>query len=200
MKTPAQSEFARSSRRKFLKNFAFLTLASGSLGSLLASTAKAAGWDKNFQLAVDFEINRPGGARYHRPFVALWIEDSDGLAVRTLVLWVQKTGKGPRWIPDLKRWYRREKERRVLDGGDLAKTISSATRNSGKYRVVWDGKDDSGKLVAQGNYTVCLEAAREHGTYQLIKSDIVIGPRPFSKSLAGNIEIKSARLNYSKRG
>ncbi len=199
MKTPVQSEYARTSRRTFLKNFAFMALASGSLGSLLSSQAHAAGWDKNFQLAVDFEINRPGGARYHRPFVAVWIEDSDGLAVRTLALWVQKTGKGPRWIPDLKRWYRREKERRVLDGGDLAKTISVATRNSGKYRLVWDGKDDSGKHVPQGSYTFCLEAAREHGTYQLIKTDITIGSKPFRKSLDGNIEIKSAKLNYAKR-
>lgn len=46
---------------------------------------------------------------------------------------------------------------------------------------------------------VCIEAAREHGTYQITKMPITIGTTPFSKTLEGNIEIKSAKVEYGKK-
>jgi Predicted periplasmic protein (DUF2271) len=37
------------------------------------------------------------------------------------------------------------------------------------HRVLeWDGKDNDGKLVKNGKYTVFFEVVREHGTYQLM--------------------------------
>jgi hypothetical protein len=44
--------------------------------------------------------------------------------------------------------------------------VATATRPAGKYTLKWDGKDNAGKPVKPGKYTVILEAAREHGTYQ----------------------------------
>jgi hypothetical protein len=186
-------------RRHLLGRLATLALSAGSLATLGSKANAAPKWDNRFELAVDFEINQPGGGRYHRPYVAVWIEDKDTVAVKTLSLWFQQTGKGTKWLPDLKRWFRDEKERRVLDGGDLAKTISTATRAPGKYRLVWNGRDDQGKVVEQGNYILCIEAAREHGTYQVIKTDISIGTKPFRKTLQGNIEIKEASVAYRRK-
>lgn len=185
-------------RRRLIGNLSLFALSATALGSF-AEKSSAAAWDKHFVLDVNFAINDPGEGRYHRPFVAVWIEDADTAAVRTLSVWLQKTAKGPRYWKELKRWYRDEKERRVMKGGDLIKSVSGATRPPGQYSVTWDGRDDEGKPVAQGKYVLCIEAAREHGTYQIIKTDLNIGSKPFSKTLEGNIEIKGATVAYRRK-
>ncbi|RYG62124.1 DUF2271 domain-containing protein [bacterium] len=185
------------SRRTLLGRMAALAV---SVTALPAMSALAQGsWNRQFELVVDFEINQADGARYRRPYVAVWIEDEAGNAVRTLSLWVQTRKPGPRWIPDLKRWYRKERSRKGRDGGDLIETISVATRKPGQYSLTWNGRNDDGKLVPQGNYSVCIEAAREHGTYQLMRESVSIGSSPFRKSLGSNVEIKGADVSYRKK-
>lgn len=151
------------------------------------------------ELRVDFEIRRAEGGRYQRPYVAAWIEDKDGFPVRTLLLWILKSEKGQRWVPDLRRWHRGDQVRRLAEDKDLTTTISGATRNPGKYSVVWDGRDDHGEVLLPGNYTFYLEAAREHGTYQLMKHPLVLGGDAFKVELKGNEEIQGASLEYRRR-
>src|SRR5436305_14908419 len=50
-------------------------------GKLGEETARAPKWDDSYELAVDFEIAQPNAGRYHRPYVAVWVEDSSGKAV-----------------------------------------------------------------------------------------------------------------------
>jgi thiamine biosynthesis lipoprotein ApbE len=160
-------------------------------------------WSAEFELVVNFEINRPEAesGRYRRPYVALWIEDKDGASVRTLSLWVSMGGAGPfQWLPDLKRWYKSDQERKRRDKIDVFFTISRPTRPPGQYRVIWDGKDDNGKPLPAGQYTVYLEAAREHGTYQSIHKAVTISDRPFTEELKGNVEIRSASIAYRRKG
>ncbi len=159
-------------------------------------------WGDAYELRVSFEVNGPQGnaGRYRRPYVAVWIEDKDGLTARTLALWLMTRQPGPRWHADLKRWYRDDQVRRLADDTDLIDTISRATRPPGKYSLTWDGKDDHGKALGPGTYTVCIEAAREHGTYQIIRKDITIADQPFAEELKGNVEIKSAALEYRRKG
>jgi thiamine biosynthesis lipoprotein ApbE len=169
-----------------------------------AGTAKpgsSTSWSADHELLVNFEINQPsGGRRYRRPYIAIWVEDPDGKMVRTLSLWVSMGGAGPfQWLPDLKRWYKADQARKLVDKKDLFFTISRPTRAPGKYKVSWDGKDDHGNPRAAGDYTVFIEAAREHGTYQMIRQKITIGDKPFSEDLKGNVEIKSARIGYQKK-
>ena len=46
--------------------------------------------------------------------MAVWVEDADGHPVRTLSLWVSSGGAGPfQWLPDLKRWYQADQERKL---------------------------------------------------------------------------------------
>ena len=40
--------------------------------------------------------------------------------------------------------------------------MTSPTRNPGRYTVVWDGRDDLGEFVSQGEYFVCLETIRRN--------------------------------------
>lgn len=152
-----------------------------------------------YELLVNFEINNPGGVRYRRPYVALWIEDKKGFPVRTISLWAQTTPPGPRWIPDMRRWFRSDRIRQFTDKKDLVATVSSPTRQPGKYSLLWDGTNDQNNPVKPGEYTVYLEAVREHGTYQILKRVITVADRPFKAELGGNEEIKSATLEYRRR-
>jgi len=149
------------------------------------------------ELLVKFELARPPGQGYRRPYVAIWLEDKDEFPVRTAVLWMQTRQPGPRWHRDLIRWYRNDRARKLADGKDLIGTISSATRGPGEYKAVFDGKDDAGKPLPAGKYTLYIEAAREHGTYQLIRHDVQLGRDPIGETkLKNNAEIKSASVEY----
>lgn len=147
-----------------------------------------------FELAVQFTLSRLSDARYRRPYVAVWIEDKDKFPIRTLALWLEKS----RWLPDLKSWYRADRLRALAEGSEVTASVSSATRPPGKYSLKWDLKDAAAKAVKPGRYTVCIEAAREHGTYQIIRQDLDISGANQQMTLQGNLEIESASLDYRK--
>ena len=146
-------------------------------------------------LLITLELARIDDPRYRRPYIAVWVEDADHFPVRTIALWFQK----PRWLPDLKSWYHSDQVRNLAEGTDLSTTVSSATRSPGKYTLRWDGKDNAGKPVKPGKYTILIEAAREHGTYGLMKQEINWdGKKAEQFTLPGNTEIASASLDYGK--
>jgi thiamine biosynthesis lipoprotein len=171
-------------------------------GRSAASEAAATPWNGEFELVVNFEISQPEAptGRYRRPFVAVWVEDPNGAQVRTLTLWVSMGGSGPfQWLPDLKRWYPSEEDRKRLENKDIFFTVARPTRQPGKYSVIWDGKDNHGKALDAGEYTIHVEAAREHGTYQGIRKRVAIADKPFHEDLKGNVEIKSASIEYRRK-
>jgi thiamine biosynthesis lipoprotein ApbE len=160
-------------------------------------------WGDTFEMVVNFEINNPDteGGRYRRPYVAIWVEDAKGFPVRNVALWVSLGGQGPwEWLKDLKRWHLSDKVRRRVDKRDMVFTMSRPTRPPGKYSVVWDGKDDHGKPLERGDYVLYIDIAREHGTYQSMRAPITIGDTPFTTALEGNLEMKSASLDYHRKG
>ena len=156
-------------------------------------------WDDRFELAVDFDIASQEGFRYHRPYVAVWVEDPSGTRVRTLSLWVNTNGRGPRYIRELRRWFSGERAQEDAGGPDLVASMSGATRPPGQYGVVWNGRDDRGNPVEQGPYRVVIEAAREHGSYQLMQQDLTLGAKPVAADLPGNEEIGRAHVEYRRR-
>lgn len=152
------------------------------------------------ELEVKFELDRPKGGQYRRPYVAVWIEDKDEFPVRTALLFMTTKSPGPRWHRDLLRWYRNDAERKLADGTDLIGTIAGATRNPGEYKALFDGLDDAGKPLKPGKYTLFIEVAREHGTYQLIRHPLTLGQDPIAETkLKTNVEVKSASFEYRAR-
>ena len=79
--------------------------------------------------------------------------------------------------------------------------IAQPTRPPGQYSVLWDGKDDHGKPLKPGTYTVLIEAVREQGGYGLIRKQIKLAGdgTGFVEELKGNDEIKSATLEYRRK-
>ncbi|GAB5405569.1 MAG: hypothetical protein Aurels2KO_38000 [Aureliella sp.] len=148
-------------------------------------------------LIVDFTLDRPKGSRYRRPYVAVWLEDKDGFPVKTAVLWMQTEQPGPRWHRDLTRWYRNNRMRKAVEKTKLIGTISGATRGAGEYRAVFDGTDNAGKKLPSGTYTLCLEAAREHGTYQLMREKVALSDTAIKRTeLKGNVEMGKVAYQY----
>lgn len=150
-------------------------------------------WNENYEVLINLELAKFEG-RSHRPFVAIWVENDKQETQRTLALWFNK----PRWLPDLKEWFRKNNARyRETPGADIT-TISSATRPAGNYVIKWDGKNDAGQFVSQGTYTIIIEVAREHGTYQIIKQTVECKKKEAKFALEANTEVASASVEYKK--
>lgn len=126
----------------------------------------------------------------HNPYVAVWIEDETGDLVTTLGLWLLQTQKGLRWVNELRRWD-------SVDGTtQTIETISSATRTPGDYRLLWDMSYLDGSPVEGGDYYVCIEAAREHGPYSLIRERLSLGADAFEMALDDQGELADATVSY----
>jgi thiamine biosynthesis lipoprotein len=147
------------------------------------------------ELLVKVELPRVDNPRYHRPYVAVWIEDKDKYPVRTVALWF----KNPRWLNELKGWYGEDRVRNLAEGTDISATVSSATRAPGTYTLKWDGKDNNGKLVKAGKYTVVIEAAREHGGHTLLHQEIDFNGTAAQMTLPASEELGAVQLDYRKQ-
>ena len=155
-----------------------------------------AAWDPAFELTITLELARLNDMRARRPYVAIWIEDKDKFPVRTIGLWFEK----PRWLPELRAWNRDDRVRNMAEGSEIIPSVSSATRPPGKYTLKWDGKDNGGKPVKAGKYTVCIEVTREHGTYQIMRQEMDFAGTPKQVQLPGNEEVAGAALDYTRKG
>ncbi len=142
------------------------------------------------ELVVDFTFSASLSGRVNNPYVAVWVEDADGNLVQTISLWYEQSGKGSKWLNDLRAWY-------SASGGGVDSTMSGATRSAGSYSVVWDGTDLDGNLVAAGEYAIFVEAAREHGPYEITSTAIAVDGNAFAVALADNGELTNltATLN-----
>ena len=158
-----------------------------------AGPAAPAVWDPSIELTVTVDLAQLGG-HARRPYLAIWVEDASKTPVRTIALWYNKD----RYLPEMRAWYRIAQASPIKDTYNFAHSIASATRSPGKYTFNWDGKDDAGKLVAPGKYTVFIEAAREHGSYQLMRQEMDFNSTPAKLDLKGNAEIAGASLDYHK--
>lgn len=112
---------------------------------------------------ISLQLPQIETSQYHRPYVAVWVEDAQQQPVKLIALWVQK----PDWLKDLRRFWRK------IGRSDtaLVDAISSATQKSGSYTLQWDGKDDQGRELTAGTYTLLVEAAREQGGRSLVKHE-----------------------------
>jgi len=140
------------------------------------------------EIVIAFTYAAAGGGRVQNPYVAVWVEDANGELVATVALWFLQSQKGLRWLTDLRRWY-------SVDGSTTAiDTLSSATRTPGDYKVSWDMSDIDGGEAVAGEYYVCIEAAREHGPYSLIRQVVTLGAGMDTVQLADDGELTDASV------
>jgi hypothetical protein len=163
------------------------------------SAALAGGtFDESKELVVTFTFAASDGFRVRNPYVAVWLEDSAGNLVRTIDLSYQ-TGRGEQYLEYLKRWLRSDQARTAAGGPDVAQTISGPTRMPGTYSATWDGRDENGTLMKQGTYTVYVEAAREHGPYEVVSDAVTVGSATFTKKFADSGELSNVSVQLKAR-
>lgn len=120
------------------------------------------------ELNIKVQVPRIEVAEYHRPYVAVWIENPDQSVAAHLAVWYQTDPKkedGTQWLKDLRQWWRR-------GGRELAVPVdgvTGATRPVGEHRVTI--KSDSAALskLAPGKYGLVVEAVREVGGREVVK-------------------------------
>ena len=134
------------------------------------------------ELVVDFTFAAESSDRVRNPYVAVWVEDADGNYVSTIAVWYEQTDKGMRYLSDLRGWI-------SASNGEVPSTSTGATRSPGSYSVVWDGTDIDGNPVTQGDYVLYVEAAREHGPYEITSAPIAISDAGFAVTLDDNGEL-----------
>lgn len=117
------------------------------------------------KLQIELTIPQINTNPYHRPFVAVWLEKENRQYVTTLALWANDM----EWYKDLRQWWRKAgRSNQPFDG------VTGATKKPGKYQINWSGKDAYGKTVNAGHYLLKIEAAREEGGREFIKSKVTI--------------------------
>jgi thiamine biosynthesis lipoprotein len=151
-------------------------------------------WNPGYELAINVEIPQTQGFGARRPYVAVWIDDKDRFAVRTIAVLFEKA----RWLNELRAWYRDDRLRAMSEGTEILNSVTTATRSPGKYTFKWDGKDNSGKLVKQGRYTVLVEASREHGGNSLVRRDIDFNGEPVQAQAPPAGELGTVAMDYRK--
>ena len=145
-------------------------------------------------LQVQLEIPRLRVAEYHKPYVAVWIENEAGKTVATLDAWYQTDAKGEdgrKWLPDLRTWWRRAGRAASMP----ANGISGPTQAPGRYSMQFkEGTRPLSNLTA-GAYTLRVEAAREVGGREMVSIPFQWPPRTaMSGSAAGSKELGAVRL------
>ena len=129
--------------------------------ALLALPASAA------ELSVKIEQPTLSVAEYHRPYLAVWLEKTDGSEVTQLAVWYDQNKKdhaGAKWLKDLRQWWRK-------GGRDLAMPVdgvAGATRAPGVHTLYWNSQKAPLNQLPAGDYQLMVEAAREVGGRELV--------------------------------
>jgi hypothetical protein len=151
------------------------------------------------ELAINFSfVNTAGGGRSHNPYVVVWIEDANEALVRNVSLNYQ-VRRGDRWLTHLQRWTNTYNRNAAALGADRVQEVTGPTRIPGAYSFAWDGRDEAKNLVAHGTYYVCIEAAVEKGSYQLVREAIALTGAPVTKSPADNGDLQRAKFELRAR-
>ncbi|KAB2921831.1 MAG: DUF2271 domain-containing protein [Dechloromonas sp.] len=153
------------SKQKFI-----LTGVTFGAAGMMASPALAQTMD------VTITIPRLTVAEYHKPYVALWIEQA-GKPARTINVWYdtgKKNNAGIKWLRDMRQWWRTVGRTTPTPPNG----VTGATRAPGAAKISFTSGKGGMPVLTAGAYTLVVEAAREGGGREVVKV-------PFTVSAAG---------------
>ena len=145
-------------------------------------------------LDVNVEVPKLNVAEYHRPYVAVWIEDAGQKAAANLSVWYQQgsnsEGHGTKWLPDLRQWWRKSGRNLQVpvDG------VTGPTRPVGKHALSFNGNQPQLRNLPAGQYTLVVEAAREVGGRELLKVPFEWKGKPSNGNAQGKTELGKVTL------
>lgn len=128
------------------------------------------------EVAMSIQIPRLEVSEYHRPYVAVWLEGADGIALGNVAVWYdlrKREGEGgAKWLKDMRQWWRRigRETDLPMDG------VSGATRPVGDHAVSLDPGASPFAGLPAGRYDIVVEAAREVGGREVLRLPIAWPP------------------------
>ena len=171
--------------------FRQLTSSTAVLIAAMAACAAAQAAD----LTVKVQIPRLNVAEYHRPYVAIWIENPDQSVAKHLAVWYQTDKKkedGTQWLKDLRQWWRRggREQTMPIDG------VTGATRPVGEHTLQFKSGDKQIAGLPNGSYNLVVEAVREVGGRELLRVPFEWpGTQPQHASAQGKTELGTITLD-----
>ncbi|MFZ3194059.1 MAG: DUF2271 domain-containing protein [Moraxellaceae bacterium] len=150
--------------------------------------ATASRWPTGFQAVLELEIPKLAATNYRAPYVVVWITDAQKKLVRSLQVW----GNDPKWLDTNYVWWRRYGRKMDLD------STAQPSRKPGQYRVVWDGKNNAGEQMPAGDYTIHVEAAREHGDHSYQSFPLKAEPKPSVQQRPAQQELGNLILRFDR--
>lgn len=168
-----------------------LPLMIAAAGSLAAPAVAA-------DLTVTFELPTIRTAAYHRPYVAVWIEQDDEAttAVRTIALWYEAgetargDGTGEDYLKDLRLWWREGGRSMTLP----ISGITGPTQAPGAKTVRMRGLAG----LPAGRYNVVVEAAREQGGREVVRVPFTWGGAANTARAAGTTELGAVSVAVTR--
>ena len=167
------------------RSISLLTFAGAAIGGGAASAA---------DLNVTVEIPRMTVAEYHKPYVAIWIENADASAAGTLAVWYDadnREDKGAKWLKDMRQWWRKAGREMSFP----ADGVSGATRAPGPQKLVFAGSKGALKALKPGQYNLVVEAAREVGGHEAVRVPFVWGKAGKPASAKGASELGAVTVS-----
>ena len=144
----------------------------------------------NGALSVSVTTSSTGGNYAPRNVVAIWVEDSSGKFVKTLLAYAntRKT--------HLNTW---EATTKVAGSVfNVTDAISGATQSSHTTRTCqWNGTDFSGKLMADGDFKVRMELTDKNATGNIASFTFTKGPNAQKLTPANVPSFSSISLNWT---
>jgi hypothetical protein len=139
-------------------------------------------------VTLSVEIPQLQVAEYHKPYLAIWIEQPADRTVTNIAVWYEVNNakqEGEKWLKDLRQWWRRS-------GRDLAMPvdgITGATRAPGVHPLPL-GRHTAFAAMEAGEYRLVIEAAREVGGREVVQIPFVWPPSAAEKhEAAGKAEL-----------
>ena len=146
------------------------------------------------ELTVNYFIPNLRARDYERPYLAIWVSDADNRPIKNLLL----LGTDSQWARTNAVWWRRVGRRKELP----ATNVTRPTREPGNYQLSWNGQDDNGNNMLEGDYQLMIEASREHGNhdYMSIPFKLEEGARNFEQVGQGELGDVSMTINLTPPG
>ena len=163
----------------------------------LAALPLLSGWAVGADLAVKFDLPVLNVAEYHKPYVAIWIEQGDATVASSLAVLYdvrKKDNAGLKWVKDLRQWWRKAGRDVALPADGL----SGATRGSGEQTLQFGPARTQFDRLPAGDYKLVIEATREAGGRELVRIPFSLPVKAaHSASASGKEELGAVSLKLT---
>ncbi len=146
---------------------------------------------------VTVTIPRLTVAEYHKPYVAMWIEQS-GKPARTINVWYdtgKKNNAGIKWLRDMRQWWRTTGRTTPTPPNG----VTGATRAPGAAKISFSAGRGGMPALTAGSYTLVVEAAREGGGREVVKVPFIVSAAGTAKGTGkGSFELGAVSLTVRR--